>query len=133
MPAATLTPEVPALILEPDDRAPSRARRFLADQFRELEITDDYIGRLVVTELVTNAYKHVGFGHIVVRVVPEERGGHVRIEVWDESTARPVPKPEDLGATSGRGLLMMAELVHDWGVRPLNNAQGKIVWARCAS
>ncbi|MFD0685100.1 hypothetical protein [Actinomadura fibrosa] len=34
-----------------------------------------------MTELVTNAYKHVGVGCIVVRVFAEEREGLVVIEV----------------------------------------------------
>jgi two-component sensor histidine kinase len=131
MPAAALAPETPALVLEPTDRAPAHARRYLAERFRELEIADDYAGRLVVTELVTNAYKHVGFGLIVVRVLPEECDRHVVIEVWDEGPGMPVLKTEDLGATCGRGLVMMAQLVQAWGVRPLNE-RGKVVWARCA-
>jgi anti-sigma regulatory factor (Ser/Thr protein kinase) len=128
---ATLAPEMPALVLEPTDRAPAYARRFLSERFRELEIADDYVGRLVVTELVTNAHKHVGFGYIVVRIVPEESGGHVLIEVWDQGQGLPTIKAEDHESTSGRGLLLMAKLVDDWGVRLLNEP-GKIVWVRCA-
>ncbi|MEU9021926.1 hypothetical protein [Actinomadura sp. NPDC048394] len=68
----------PALVVGPSDQAPGRARRFLVERFRELGLGDDYVGRLVVTELVTNAYKHVGFGRIVVRVAPERQ---VRVAV----------------------------------------------------
>ncbi|WP_344282626.1 ATP-binding protein [Actinomadura napierensis] len=39
------------------------------------------------------------------------------IEVWDAGTRRPVAGPEDLAATSGRGLRPMAELVGERGVR----------------
>jgi anti-sigma regulatory factor (Ser/Thr protein kinase) len=127
---AVLAHEAPALVLEPSDQAPSLARRYLVERFRELGHTDDFVGRLVVTELVTNAYKHVGFGHIVVRVLPDERDGLTLIEVWDEAAALPVVRSEDHFALNGRGLLLMTELVHDWGVRPLNE-EGKIVWARC--
>jgi anti-sigma regulatory factor (Ser/Thr protein kinase) len=124
-------PEMAVLVLEPTDRAPGHARRFVAERFRELGIADDYVGRLVVTELVTNAYMHVGFGVVVVRVVPEGRG-QVVIEVWDEGEDWPVLKGEHLGSTCGRGLLMMEQLVAGWGVRPLNE-RGKVVWARCAT
>ncbi|TDE19121.1 hypothetical protein E1289_33785 [Actinomadura sp. 6K520] len=48
-----------------------------------------------------------------------------------ESCALPVVQGEDDDAESGRGLLLMAQLVHDWGVRLLNE-EGKITWARCA-
>lgn len=131
MPTTTFAPEVPALVLEPTDRAPAHARRYLSERFRELGHADDYIGRLVVTELVTNIYKHVGIGHIVVRVFPDPREPLTTIEVWDQGAGRPVIPDQDHDATSGRGLLLMTELVHDWGVRPLNE-EGKIVWARCA-
>ncbi|HWB35107.1 MAG TPA: ATP-binding protein [Rugosimonospora sp.] len=132
MPAVLLAPEEPVpLVLDPSDEAPAKARRYLTDRFRELGHADDFLGRLVVTELVTNSYKHVGVGHIVVRVYPDVREPLTVIEVWDESTALPVVQGRDDDAESGRGLLLMAELVHDWGVRPLNE-KGKITWARCA-
>ncbi|TDD87960.1 ATP-binding protein [Actinomadura darangshiensis] len=131
MPAAHLAPEAPALVLEPSDRAPAKARRYLIGRFRELGIADDFVGRVVVTELVTNAYKHVGFGQIVVGVIPDVRDDLVVIEVRDEGAGEPVVRGEDDDAESGRGLLLMEQLVHDWGVRPLNE-EGKVVWARCS-
>ncbi|MFI0480345.1 ATP-binding protein [Actinomadura sp. 9N215] len=131
MAAGALAPERPALVLEPTDQAPGMARRYLGERFRELGHDDDTAGRLVVTELVTNAYKHVGFGHIVVRVFPDKRDDLTVIEVWDEGGELPVVREEDHDAMCGRGLLMVVRLVHDWGVRPLNE-EGKIVWVRCA-
>jgi anti-sigma regulatory factor (Ser/Thr protein kinase) len=131
MPAALLTPEAPPLVLEPSDRAPSLARRYLTERFRELGIADDFVGRVVVSELVTNAWQHVGTGCIVVQVLPDQRDDLVRIEVWDVGADQPVVKGQDDDAENGRGLLLMSELVHDWGVRLLNE-EGKITWARCA-
>lgn len=96
---------------------------------RDLGIADDYFGRLVVTELVTNAYKHVGTGQIVVRVFEDERDGLVVVEVWDEGEGMPVVKDEDCGAVDGRGLLLITQLAHDWGTRPTNEG-GKIVLAK---
>ncbi|WUH99770.1 ATP-binding protein [Spirillospora sp. NBC_00431] len=128
MSSAALAPEVPPpLVLEPDDRAPLLARRFLAERFAEWGIEDDYTGRVVVSELVTNSYLH-GKGPIVVRVFLGERDGRPVVEVWDAGEGRPEVQPEDAGALCGRGLGLMAELVHDWGVRPLNEG-GKVVWA----
>ncbi|GAA0559333.1 hypothetical protein GCM10009546_21820 [Actinomadura livida] len=46
----------------------------------------------------------------------------------DAGDERPVVRPEDHAAVSGRGLVLLAELAHDWGVRPLNEG-GKAVWA----
>ncbi|TDC44975.1 hypothetical protein E1281_31850, partial [Actinomadura sp. KC345] len=74
MPAA-LAPEAPStLVLDPDSDAPRLARRFLAGRFAEWGIEDDYVGRVVVCELVTNAYLH-GKGQIVVRLYLDERDG----------------------------------------------------------
>ncbi|QKG26597.1 ATP-binding protein [Actinomadura verrucosospora] len=127
--SAALVPEVPTLVLDPSDRAPRAARMFLAEWFRAWGIADDHIGRLVVCELVTNAWKH-GEGPIVVRLFQDARGGRPVIEVWDAGEGRPVAGAEDLAATSGRGLRLMAELVEEWGVRPLTEG-GKVVWAKC--
>lgn len=129
--SATAIAEVPpTLVLNPDDQAPSLARRFLAGLFAEWGIKDDYAGRTVVCELVTNSYLH-GEGQIVVRIFRDERDGCPVVEVWDAGEGRPEIQPENYAAESGRGLLLMAELVHDWGVRPLNEG-GKIVWAKLA-
>lgn len=121
-------PEVPTLVLDPTDQAPRLARLFLAERFREWGIADDYVGRLVICELVTNAYLH-GEGPIIVRLLLEERDGGVIVEVWDAGEGRPMIGREDHAAVSGRGLLLVSELVTDWGVRPLNEG-GKVAWAR---
>ena len=129
MPATAPAPEVPpTLVLDPDDQAPRLARAFLADLFAEWGIKDDYVGRLVVCELVTNSFRH-GKGQIVVRIFRDEHDGLPVVEVWDAGEGRPEVQPENYAATGGRGLLLMAELVRDWGVRPLNEG-GKVVWAK---
>ncbi|TDB85143.1 hypothetical protein E1264_22150 [Actinomadura sp. KC216] len=131
MPAVLLAPESPPLVLEPSDQAPAKARCYLTDRFRELGLADDFIGRLVVTELVTNSYKHVGVGRIVVRVFPDGCEPLTVIEVEDEGTVLPTIRDEDGDAESGRGLLLVAQMAHDWGARRLGE-EGKLVWARCA-
>ena len=134
MPMTASAPEAPTLVLDPTDQAPRLARSFLAERFREWGIADDYLGRLVVCELVTNAYLH-GEGPIVVRIFQdgqdgqEKQDGGVVVEVWDTGEGRPVIGCEDHSAVSGRGLLLMSELVRDWGVRPLNEG-GKVTWAK---
>ncbi|MFD0899762.1 ATP-binding protein [Actinomadura sediminis] len=128
MTLTTPAPEVPTLVLEADERAPSVARKFVAEQMHEWGIRDDFTARLVVCELVTNGYRH-GEGPIVVRVFQDERDGLVVIEVWDGGAGRPVVRPPNYAGTSGRGLLLMSELVPAWGVRELNEG-GKITWAK---
>ncbi|WP_165963977.1 ATP-binding protein [Actinomadura sp. KC216] len=130
MTTGAFAPGRSGLVLEPTDRAPAEARCYIAKRFRELGCDDDYVARIVVTELVTNAYKHVGFGQIVVRVFQDKRDDLVVIEVRDDGTGLPVVRDEDHDATCGRGLLLVVQLVHDWGVRQLDE-EGKVVWARC--
>jgi anti-sigma regulatory factor (Ser/Thr protein kinase) len=96
MSATALAPEVPTLVLDPTVHAPAQARQFLAGCFRDLGIADDYVGRLVVTELVTNSYKHVGIGQIVVRIFEDRHDGLVVVEVQDDGEELPVVKAEDL-------------------------------------
>lgn len=128
MSPAVLAPEAPTLVLESSAEAAWRARRFLAARFAEWRIDDDYVGRLVVSELVTNAYLH-GEGQIVVRLFVDERDGHPVVEVWDGGAELPVVQPENYAATSGRGLLLLSEMVGTWGVRPLSEG-GKVAWAK---
>ncbi|QKW38013.1 ATP-binding protein [Actinomadura sp. NAK00032] len=123
-------PEIPTLLLEPNENAPALARDFLATLFREWGSADDFMARLVVCELVTNAWRH-GEGQIILRVFRDVRPDLVMIEVWDQGDGLPVVGPEDFEATSGRGLLLMSRVVDDWGTRPIAEG-GKIVWARCA-
>jgi anti-sigma regulatory factor (Ser/Thr protein kinase) len=125
-----LMPEIPTLVLDSTDRAPGVAREFVSARLREWGISDDYTARLVVSELVTNAWMH-GDGPVVVRVFQDEQGGAVVIEVWDRGEERPFVRPEDYDAMNGRGLLLVSQLALAWGFRPLLE-RGKITWAKCA-
>ncbi|TDB85552.1 ATP-binding protein [Actinomadura sp. 7K534] len=126
--AAPQAPEVPTIVLDSTDQAPRLARRFLAEQFAGWGVTDDYTGRLVVCELTTNAYRH-GEGPIVVRLYLDPDDGQPVIEVSDTGTGHPTVQPQNDAATSGRGLQLMAELVHEWGVKRLAGGS-KVVWAK---
>ncbi|WP_165969067.1 ATP-binding protein [Actinomadura sp. KC06] len=107
----------------------AEARRFLAGRFAGWGIADDFDGRLIVSELVTNALVH-GDGPIVLRVVQDERDGLPVIEVRDDGDGRPVIRAENHTAIGGRGLLMVAGLAHSWGTRSLPEG-GKVAWAKC--
>jgi anti-sigma regulatory factor (Ser/Thr protein kinase) len=121
--------DVSTLVLEPDEQAPARARRFVAERFAAWGVTDDHNGRIIVSELVTNALLH-GEGPIVLRVFRDERDGLPTIEVWDGGAGRPVVRQESLTSIGGRGLLMVAGLALGWGTRPLTEG-GKLTWAKC--
>ncbi len=123
-------PEIPTLLLDPNANALALARDFLATLFRKWGSADDFMARLVVCELVTNAWRH-GEGQIILRVFRDVRADLAVIEVWDQGDGLPVVRPEDFEATSGRGLLLMSQVVDDWGTRPIAEG-GKIVWAKCA-
>ncbi|MBE1533230.1 ATP-binding protein [Actinomadura algeriensis] len=115
-----------AIYLEPTKQAPEQARRFLSERLTEWDV-DDFNGRLIVSELVTNSYVH-GAGTIVVRVFRDEQNGLPKVEVWDEGANLPVVRPPNYASISGRGLVMVAALATDWGVRPFPGG-GKAVWA----
>ncbi|MFB4308401.1 ATP-binding protein [Actinomadura sp. GTD37] len=53
------------------------------------------------------------------------------VEVWDEGEGMPVVKGEDFNACNGRGLLLMTQLVRDWGTRPTSEG-GKVIWSKFA-
>jgi anti-sigma regulatory factor (Ser/Thr protein kinase) len=122
-----LAAEAGAIVLNSSARAPETARKWLADVFRQRALGDDYIARTVVTELVTNVYRHTDTPLIPVRLLLQD--GHAVVEVEDCSDEHPVVQGEDDTAESGRGLFMLSLLVQDWGVRPLGGG-GKVTWAR---
>ncbi|QNA71806.1 ATP-binding protein [Streptomyces sp. So13.3] len=79
---------------------------------------------LVVSELVTNAQRHVG-GRIGLSL--ELDAGRLRIMVRDGSLRVPVQQPAEAGRVGGHGLRIVAELAGGWGVTW--RGVGKQVWA----
>lgn len=90
----------------------------------DLELLVD-AASLVVSELVTNAVLHARSAITVALCA--EHDGSLRLEVSDLSARAPQRRGYGPGATTGRGLGIVAELVDDWGVRPTSS--GKSVWA----
>jgi len=78
---------------------------------------------LAISEIVTNALVHAGTA-MRLRILVADRS--LRVELTDGS--RRLPSQRDFGTTAptGRGLLLVDELVSRWGAHPLPD--GKIVW-----
>jgi serine phosphatase RsbU (regulator of sigma subunit)/anti-sigma regulatory factor (Ser/Thr protein kinase) len=113
------------LDLRSDPRAARSARRattqVLSEWSLRLEVVDT--AALLVTELVNNAITHAGRPqHVRLRLLTDR----LVIEVGDTDPRPPQPLVGNPGDEGGRGLLILAALASDWGVRTLGS--GKIVW-----
>ena len=82
-----------------------------------------WTGALLVSELAANAALHART-EFSVRVV--DLGERVRVEVSDGSPRIPRQRAYGVDATTGRGLRLVAQLAHDWGVTAQDD--GKVVW-----
>ena len=78
---------------------------------------------IVTSELVTNALVHASSQ---VRLAVERRDDCVRVEVADGSAVEPIVREVEGGATTGRGLRIVEQLVDRWGVEA--DGDGKLVW-----
>ncbi|MBK5307865.1 MAG: ATP-binding protein [Frankiaceae bacterium] len=79
---------------------------------------------LITSELATNAALHARGTDFGVRVTADDQGA--RIEVDDASRQLPQQRSYSEESTTGRGLRLVAELAHEWGVTP--GPAGKTVW-----
>ena len=111
--------------LPDDERAPSVARRHVADGLRPTMVPADLVddAALVATELVTNA---VRYGEPPYDLHVRLHGGGVVIEVWDSSLAEPVPRLAGPDDEAGRGLLIVEGIADSWGMR--RDGGRKAVW-----
>lgn len=90
-------------------------------------------GRLVLSELVSNAVVHSGAqpgadGHPAVGLELSLRGGELLMRVHDDGPELPqivVPAP---GAPGGHGLGIVSRLTESWGVDVDPRGGGKTVW-----
>ncbi|WP_460605800.1 ATP-binding protein [Jatrophihabitans fulvus] len=104
------------------------ARRYVQQRWTHLdeEVLDDVA--LVVTELVSNAVRH-GAPEICVRLRAEPFAVDVAVLDHGPGTPRKREADEVVGQGSGRGLAIVDRLAAAWGVQPLDDRVGKIVWA----
>ncbi|GHA71003.1 ATP-binding protein [Streptomyces tauricus] len=85
------------------------------------------VTRLVVSELVTNAYKYAP-GPVVMQL--RVAGDLVEVAVWDSAPVLPVPRAADAGRVGQHGLEIVKALAHSFEVR--QEPGGKRVTARIA-
>lgn len=114
---------VTALTLGPDPSAARRARAWVTEVLDGWPDEGVERGRLLVSELVTNAVLHART-EIVVRA--ERDGSRVRFEVGDGHRGGPMPKRYVADSPTGRGMRLVAALAESWGVE--RGAGGKVVW-----
>ena len=111
----------------------SAVRRTLVRGLRSRQVPESVVedAALVVSELVANAVKHGrALPGEVLAVDWDVAGGRVRLSVADGGSgprqgAR-APRSVDVDAEGGRGLLLVAALAADWGVR--RDAGAATVW-----
>jgi PAS domain S-box-containing protein len=115
--------------LEPTPAAVSQARtmvRELLDAAGRTDLAEN--ATLLVSELVTNALLHAGT-QMHLRLSVDDQG--LRVEVGDGSRHVPVRRRYGATAGTGRGMMMLEQLVDDWGVS--RRRHGKTVWFRLSS
>ncbi|EGX56820.1 magnesium or manganese-dependent protein phosphatase [Streptomyces zinciresistens K42] len=78
---------------------------------------------LIVSELVTNAYRYAG-GPVLLRLI---RDGHLICEVSDTSSTSPHLRQAGSTDEGGRGLFLVAQLSERWGTRYGSNS--KTIWS----
>lgn len=107
------------------------ARQFVAGTLSPLVPELCETAMLLVSELATNAIVH-GASEFAVSVFYPTRSGRLRIEVADSDPTPPSPpstlRSPPLTEPHGRGLLLVATLSGNWGVRAIRRRAGKTVW-----
>ena len=93
------------------------------DRWGVLAASDE--AELLVTELATNVFKHVGEGASAALVL-ERKGERIRMELHDKSPVLPTLRTAHCDEECGRGLHLLAAMAVDWGA--VLTAAGKAVW-----
>lgn len=112
------------LALDPVPGSAAAARRFVAETLGAwgCDMLVD-TGRLLVSELVTNAILHA---RTALTLVVRLRRTGIRVEVHDAGDGAPVLRDYGDDAMTGRGLALVDELAGSWGVE--RHGGGKAVW-----
>jgi anti-sigma regulatory factor (Ser/Thr protein kinase) len=111
---------------EPALDTPSLARHELESWLPDSLPEDERSAlRLLVSELVTNAIRHVSRSTQPVELAARITGGAIRVEVRDGGTGFEPGKPKPRGADGGFGLFLVERMASRWGVE---TQDGTRVW-----
>jgi serine phosphatase RsbU (regulator of sigma subunit)/anti-sigma regulatory factor (Ser/Thr protein kinase) len=106
-------------------RAARKEVRALLHDWREPDGVDSAV--LLVSELLTNVLVHTDDDAVLTAELLGVPGGRrLRIDVGDRGDDMPHPRRPGEMASSGRGLLLLEELAHAWGVEP--RGDNKAIW-----
>jgi anti-sigma regulatory factor (Ser/Thr protein kinase) len=110
-----------------DASAPSRARKVIAQTYRDLDdaTLDDV--ELLTTELVTNSVRHdCAEPDARVELLIKQEGSLLRVGVKDGgSDLKPEVGDPSLASEGGRGLMLVEALADDWGAE---TNDGLLTW-----
>jgi anti-sigma regulatory factor (Ser/Thr protein kinase) len=111
---------------EPERIAEARQHlRELLHDWGSAEQVDSAV--LLVSEMVTNVLVHTDTDALLLAEVTGAAGGRrLRVEVFDAGDDLPHKRRPGELASSGRGLMLINILAHDWGVDP--RGEGKSIW-----
>jgi PAS domain S-box-containing protein len=113
--------------LSAEPTAAGRARTLVSDRLTEWGLEElTFTTELIVSELVTNAYRYAG-GPVLLRLI---RDGHLICEVSDTSSTSPHLRQARSTDEGGRGLFLVAQVAERWGTRYGRNR--KTIWAEQA-
>ncbi len=123
--AHVVTPEVAAdEELPPEATSAGRARRMLREVLEGSDNEESLdAAQLAISEIVTNALVHAGTS-MRLRILLADEG--FRVELTDGNSRLPSQRDFGTSAPTGRGLLLVEELVTRWGAHPVPD--GKVVW-----
>lgn len=96
--------------------AAAQARRLLDPFVSRIpeDVLDD--ARLVLSELVTNSYKHAGSPEgTLIHITLRESQDRLRLEVVDRSIFDPTPETTEELRSTKWGLLVVERVADDWG------------------
>ena len=110
--------------LPPDATSAGRARRLLRAALEGSGSEENLdAAQLAISEIVTNALVHAGTSMRLRILTADQR---VRVELADGSPRLPSQRAFGVASPTGRGLMLVQELVTRWGAHP--TPDGKVVW-----